>query len=150
MAPKNTTKMHWNDDIIWDPIWLPLNSVIVFHKTWFSICFVLFRFVSVFFLHKIKILIFGWWLHSAKSFHLFLVDRMCTVSQSASHWSLWISCFLTLSPREFRIRLIPWNKHLFMNFTVFSLFLRFLLLLLLLTLRTAFCCLFRCIFSFQS
>lgn len=26
----------------WITIWLPLNSVIVFHKTWFSICFVSF------------------------------------------------------------------------------------------------------------
>lgn len=44
----------------------------------------------------VKILIFGWRSHSAKLFHfLYLFDRIqllqcasCTVSQSASHWSL--------------------------------------------------------------
>lgn len=91
----NVQKMHWN--IIWNPIWLPLNRVIVFHETWtFLFRLVLFRLVVwPFNFHKIGILMFGWWSHCAKLFHFVLLFSslmrysFCGAqSESISHWSL--------------------------------------------------------------
>lgn len=101
----------------WITIWLPLNSVIVFHKTWFSICFVSFL-SRYWFLGGDRIA------QNCSTFCICLIEytasAVCIVHSESVSQSL-ISCFLTLSPREFRIRLIQWNKHLFLNFTVFSL-----------------------------